>query len=1242
MAAHTGSAAAAAAAAPADKARLRRHVFAYLDFLTTRDPETFEALATNTLAGCRLAGAGAGAGRAPSGAPGSALLPFERAPDRLLGPEAGPGTRSRTVRLAEERARQLMHLSAGPRGAAGLRPPRSGADAGGGAGGAGDPAAGGGGGGRCAAPPELQQLLAFSLQPALDELSARHADFDFSDWPRADGVYLSGPKLAPLLAPQLLTVLFADVAAGLLCPGQPPPPDTPEHAAALHALLRPAILRALIEAADGAAAQRRPAARGADEGFAFNPGLRRAAKLLLAPPPREVLDALLAAAWAAGDREGAPWRLAALLARGGGGAAEEGGAGEEGGAAEGQRREARGEAAPKFAAAAAREARRLVTASCAAGAARAAGRGSAGPGGGGSGAGDDGGGGSDDAGGGGGGAAEACALRLVLLLTRSRAAVLLHLQRASDAPGASEHAPAQAVVLVHLVECLETAAAARLKIECGGGGGGSSGGGEAAAHLSATLSRFRAVNAAAAALAAAAGGPAAAGGAHPAWALAAAALGLHAFGRDPEVVGTDPFPARLRLTPLRAGHAPQLRRTCLGVFAAHARRALAAPLRAGGGGGGAAAAGEDPGAADAVAVARGLLVLAAMRASSSGAGPSPALARPPGAPRAAADELARHLKLACGGLEVWREGLAALQEEHERVWASRQAAFYRHGDIVALRRRLALRAAAPPGFMERAGPPPDRAEAAPESSCPWCAHDGARAAAAAARRRARAGAGAGGAGAEADAGADAGGGGDPGCAYAEWPVEPESPFFWRRLWWGLLGAVNPRARTAMADEGGMCPHSRDQDLWRCVFDGVRGSLLRSDPRAAALAGLSSEHGGDSVVAAAAAAYARGLNADFAQAYQPGLVVRAARVLEALGPLGEALDPPADAVPLWPALAQQAVSAALLQSLGPDGWAHRPPPEGAGPGGGWSAGGGDETEGGHPAWPVWFHLHMLGVLGGGDGGDGGGGGGGGGDDALSPGPAAAARARAAALAAGEPLQGNGAGGGVVAGGGGGGGGRDGAGGGPAAMAQLLQEVYSDPDARLAAVDASLRAAFTPADFGRLQRQGWYPWLAAHPVAWAAHTAPRRYGEGVCDRCRVRPAAVECAVCGCAQYCSEDCLAAAAGREPVGSSKIMYAGHSAMCGLLGRGAAAAARRLAAARPPRPACAPAAAAAAPRRGGPPEPPGWDAQAGAPGVWPTQAPGLHSKPAAAAAALRAASGAHPGPKALRVAAESRYQRSI
>jgi hypothetical protein len=92
-----------------------------------------------------------------------------------------------------------------------------------------------------------------------------------------------------------------------------------------------------------------------------------------------------------------------------------------------------------------------------------------------------------------------------------------------------------------------------------------------------------------------------------------------------------------------------------------------------------------------------------------------------------------------------------------------------------------------------------------------------------------------------------------------------------------------------------------------------------------------------------------------------MVVRAARVLEALGPLAESLDPPADAVPLWPALAQQAVSAALLQSLGPGGWAHRPPPS-TYSGDCWFKGDGDEGEGGMPMWPVWFHLHMLGVLG----------------------------------------------------------------------------------------------------------------------------------------------------------------------------------------------------------------------------------------------------------------------------------------
>jgi hypothetical protein len=162
-----------------------------------------------------------------------------------------------------------------------------------------------------------------------------------------------------------------------------------------------------------------------------------------------------------------------------------------------------------------------------------------------------------------------------------------------------------------------------------------------------------------------------------------------------------------------------------------------------------------------------------------------------------------------------------------------------------------------------------------------------------------------------------------------------------------------------------------------------------------------------------------------------MVVRAARVLEALGPLAESLDPPADAVPLWPAMAQQAVSAALLQSLGPGGWAHRPPPS-TYSGDCWFKGDGDEGEGGMPTWPVWFHLHMLGVLGDEGGRDEGGGGSAGSAGATAP--TSASAAQAAAVRCSEPR------------------GEEDARAGR--MAELLRAVYSDPDARW--VCGSLRA------------------------------------------------------------------------------------------------------------------------------------------------------------------------------------------
>eukprot|EP00775_Hariotina_reticulata_P007198 gene7198-7412_t len=49
------------------------------------------------------------------------------------------------------------------------------------------------------------------------------------------------------LAPALRLILAAEVAAGMLCPGQPPPPDTPEHASALRLFLASAHCHVVAE-----------------------------------------------------------------------------------------------------------------------------------------------------------------------------------------------------------------------------------------------------------------------------------------------------------------------------------------------------------------------------------------------------------------------------------------------------------------------------------------------------------------------------------------------------------------------------------------------------------------------------------------------------------------------------------------------------------------------------------------------------------------------------------------------------------------------------------------------------------------------------------------------------------------------------------------------------------------------------------------------------------------------------------
>jgi hypothetical protein len=59
----------------------------------------------------------------------------------------------------------------------------------------------------------------------------------------------------------------------------------------------------------------------------------------------------------------------------------------------------------------------------------------------------------------------------------------------------------------------------------------------------------------------------------------------------------------------------------------------------------------------------------------------------------------------------------------------------------------------------------------------------------------------------------------------------------------------------------------------------------------------------------------------------------------------------DSVPLQPGLAESTAAAALLQSVGPGGWPCSATPDED-----------DETAGGWPLWPVYFHAHLLGLLG----------------------------------------------------------------------------------------------------------------------------------------------------------------------------------------------------------------------------------------------------------------------------------------
>jgi hypothetical protein len=97
-------------------------------------------------------------------------------------------------RHAAEAARQAARAAAGPHGFAALRP------------------------GGAAAPPELQQLLAFSLQEALDFIACNGAPLDLKKLADANAAGLV-PDLLLHLPPHLTICLVAEVAAGLLCPG---------------------------------------------------------------------------------------------------------------------------------------------------------------------------------------------------------------------------------------------------------------------------------------------------------------------------------------------------------------------------------------------------------------------------------------------------------------------------------------------------------------------------------------------------------------------------------------------------------------------------------------------------------------------------------------------------------------------------------------------------------------------------------------------------------------------------------------------------------------------------------------------------------------------------------------------------------------------------------------------------------------------------------------------------------------
>jgi hypothetical protein len=187
-----------------EDALMRRLYFGHLSLLRIMPEDPFDLQWRRYLEGCRMGGE-----RVASQHGGSCLSVLDEAERRVYpySPEdPDEGTRRRmAIRHALETTRLLRRLAAGPHGFAALRP----------------------GGG--AAAPELQQLLAFTLQPALDRYTNEFTDLKLKGWGKRRASEIMVPHLAERLSPQLLTCLLADVATGLLCPGcgARAPPENP-------------------------------------------------------------------------------------------------------------------------------------------------------------------------------------------------------------------------------------------------------------------------------------------------------------------------------------------------------------------------------------------------------------------------------------------------------------------------------------------------------------------------------------------------------------------------------------------------------------------------------------------------------------------------------------------------------------------------------------------------------------------------------------------------------------------------------------------------------------------------------------------------------------------------------------------------------------------------------------------------------------------------------------------------------